>query len=129
MGNNVDTLFTDNEPTFDAEAFHDRIRKAQRIALARTEAATAMRNAERNTDPTWAESAERIILQLAQTGRHFTSDDVMDELTNTDAETPDPRALGPIIKRAITRQWIHRTGYEPSRRRHASPIAVYVGII
>lgn len=125
----MDTLFTDNEPTFDAEAFHDRIRKAQRVALARTEAATAMRKAEHNTDPTWADSAERIILQLAHTGRHFTSDDVMDELTNVETETPDPRALGPIIKRALKREWIHRTGYEPSRRRHGTPIAVYVGII
>lgn len=125
----MDTLWTDTEQTFDAQAFSDRIRKAQQVTLARTEAAVAMRNAERNTDPTWAEHAERIIIELAQTGRHFTSDDVMDALTDYEVETPDPRALGPIIKRAIARQWMHRTGYEPSRRRHGTPIAVYVGII
>jgi hypothetical protein len=129
MGNNMETLFADNEPTFDAEAFTDRIRKAQRVAHARTEAAAAMSKAEHNTDPTWADAAERIIVELARTGRHFTSDDIMDKLTDVETETPDPRALGPIVKRAITRQWIHRTGYEPSRRRHGSPIAVYVGII
>jgi hypothetical protein len=125
----VDTLWTETVETFDSEAFVDRIRKAQRTALAKTEADTAMRNAERNTDPTWAEAAESIIVELARTGRHFTSDDIMEHLTDVETETPDPRALGPIVKRALSRQWIARTGYEPSRRRHGTPIAVYVGMI
>jgi len=125
----VDTLWTETVEAFDSEAFVDRIRKAQRTALSKTEADTAMRSAERNTDPTWAQAAERIIVELARTGRHFTSDDIMENLTDVESETPDPRALGPIVKRAISRQWIHRTGYEPSRRRHGTPIAVYVGII
>ena len=125
----MDTLWTETETAWDADAYSDRIRKAQRLANARTEAARAMRNTERNTDPTWADHAERIIAALARTGRHFTSDDVMDELADVEVETPDTRALGPIIKRAIRRQWISRTGYEPSRRRHGTPIAVYVGII
>jgi hypothetical protein len=125
----VDTLWTETVDVFDSEAFVDRIRKAQRVVQAKTEADTAMRNTERNTDPTWAQAAERIIVELARTGRHFTSDDIMDHLTDVETETPDPRALGPIVKRAISRQWIHRTGYEPSRRRHGTPIAVYVGMI
>jgi len=125
----VDTLWTETVETFDSEAFVDRIRKAQRTALAKAEADTAMRNAERNTEPTWAEAAEAIIVELARTGRHFTSDDIMEHLTDVESETPDPRALGPIVKRALTRQWIARTGYEPSRRRHGTPIAVYVGMI
>jgi hypothetical protein len=125
----VDTLWTETVDTFDSEAFVDRIRKAQRTVLAKSEADTAMKNAERNTDPTWAEAAESIIVELARTGRHFTSDDIMEHLTDVESETPDPRALGPIVKRALTRQWIARTGYEPSRRRHGTPIAVYVGMI
>jgi hypothetical protein len=125
----VDTLWTETVEPFDSDSFVDRIRLAQRTALAKTEADTAMRNAERNTDPTWAEAAERIIVELARTGRHFTSDDIMENLTDVETETPDPRALGPIVKRALSRQWIHKTGYEPSRRRHGTPIAVYVGII
>jgi hypothetical protein len=125
----METLWTETVEAFDSEAFVDRIRKAQRTALARTEAATAMRNTERNTDPTWADHAQRIIVELAQTGRHFTSDDVMEALTDVEVETPDTRALGPIIKKAIAAQWIHRTGFEPSRRRHGTPIAVYVGVI
>ena len=125
----MDTLWTETVDVFDSEAFVDRIRKAQRVVQAKTEADTAMRNTERNTDPTWAQAAERIIVELARTGRHFTSDDIMDHLTDVETETPDPRALGPIVKRAISRQWIHRTGYEPSRRRHGTPIAVYVGMI
>jgi hypothetical protein len=125
----VDTLWTETVDVFDSEAYVDRIRKAQRVVQAKTEADTAMRNTEHNTDPTWAQAAERIIVELARTGRHFTSDDIMDYLTDVETETPDPRALGPIVKRAISRQWIHRTGYEPSRRRHGTPIAVYVGMI
>jgi len=125
----VDTLWTEVQTPFDSEAFVDRIRKGQRIALARTEADAAIRNTERNTDPTWADHAERIIVDLARTGRHFTSDDVMDALTDVEVETPDTRALGPIIRKCIRREWIHRTGFEPSRRRHGTPIAVYVGVI
>jgi hypothetical protein len=125
----MDTLWTQTETAFDAEAFTDRIRKAQRVTLARNEADAAMRSTQHNTDPTWAEHAERIIVDLARTGRHFTSDDVMDALTDVDVENPDPRALGPIIKKCIRREWIHRTGFEPSRRRHGTPIPAYVGII
>ena len=125
----MDTLWTETVDTFDAEAFVDRIRKGQRIVLARNEADAAMRNAERNTDPSWSDHAERIIVELARTGRHFTSDDVMDALTDVEVETPDTRSLGPIIKKCIRREWIHRTGFEPSRRRHGTPIAVYVGVI
>jgi hypothetical protein len=125
----VDTLWTETVETFDSEAFVDRIRKGQRIVLARNEANAAMRNTERNTDPSWSDHAERIIVELARTGRHFTSDDVMDALTDVEVETPDTRALGPIIKKCIRREWIHRTGFEPSRRRHGTPIAVYVGVI
>lgn len=125
----MDTLWTETVETFDSEAFVDRIRKGQRIVLARNEADAAMRNAEANTDPSWSEHAERIIVELARTGRHFTSDDVMDALTDVEVETPDTRALGPIIKKCIRREWIHRTGFEPSRRRHGTPIAVYVGVI
>lgn len=124
----VDTLWTETVDTFDAEAFTDRIRKAQRLALARTEADTAIRSTEANTNPAWAEQATRVILELARTGRHFTTDDVMDELTDVE-ETPDPRALGPIVRRCINRGYIHRTGYEPSRRRHGAPVATYVGLI
>ena len=125
----METLWTETVEPFDSDSFVDRIRKAQRTAHAKAEADNAMRNAEHNTDPTWSEAAERIIVELARTGRHFTSDDIMEHLTDVESETPDPRALGPIVKRALSRQWIHRTGYEPSRRRHGTPIAVYVGII
>jgi hypothetical protein len=61
----MDTLWTETVDVFDSDAFVDRIRMAQRTALAKAEADTAMRNAERNTDPTWAEVAEAIIFELA----------------------------------------------------------------
>ena len=126
----TDTLFPMAEPeNFDVQAYGDRIHKRARLMQAKAERDAALDQVEDNADARWKLEAERIVIELARTGRHFTSDDVMDALARLDVTTHEPRALGPVMLKAVRQEWIHKTGYTASRRRHASPIAEYVGMI
>lgn len=117
----TESLF-DMPPAFDMEAFH------RRVAKANAERDRAIGRINASTSKLWKDQATNVVRQLAQTGRHFSSDDVMDEIEKLDIVT-DPRALGPVMRKALTDGWIVKTGYAPSRRRHSTPINVYVGLI
>lgn len=117
----TESLF-DVPPVFDRDAFH------RRVAKANAERDRAMSRVNATASHLWKREAARVVKDLAQTGRHFTSDDVMDQIEELDIVT-DPRALGPVMKQALTDGWIVKTGYAPSRRRHSTPINVYVGLI
>ena len=126
----TDTLFPTVEPErFDVEAYGERIHKHARLLQAKAERDAALAQVEDNADARWKLEAERIVIELARTGRHFTSDDVMDALDRLEVTTRDTRALGPVMLKAIRREWIHKTGYTASRRRHSTAIAEYVGMI
>lgn len=126
----TEALFQVEQPAgFDVNAYGDRVHRHARLLQAKAERDAALAQVEDNSDARWKLEAERLVIEYARTGRHFTSDDIMDGLARLDVQTHDARALGPVMLKAIRREWIHKTGYTASRRRHATPIAEYVGII
>lgn len=106
------------------------------LADAARERDEAMARAAEAADADWVADAYHALETLA--GRHwedsgdglgFTTDDVWDLLAERGVPAPrEPRALGTIVREAVREGLIRRTGaYRPSRRRHCSPIPVYVG--
>lgn len=129
----AETLFdVPQEPTFDREAFHARVKAANEIrtlADARRERDEAMARVDSAADDTWKTAAMETLLRFCQTREPFTTDDVMDDLQRSGYQVREPRALGPVVRRAVTRQWMYRIGYVPSRRRHCSPMPQYRGAL
>ena len=87
----------------------------------------AMGRVERHAPPEWNDAASRALWRVVQRCRDFTTDDVWAELVFEDAP-PEPRALGPVIRRAATGGFIAATGgYVKSVRPecHRRPVAVW----
>lgn len=98
------------------------------VADAIVERDAAMATVAANTHPEWVKLAVGAVQHLADLGPAFSTDEVWERLEATGAPRPhDPRALGPVMKRAVKDRMISPTGnYTKSRRRHASPIPLYV---
>ena len=95
---------------------------------AKAEAAEAMARAPKGTQTRCGKPRRRVIYRLAQSGTLFTTDEVMTIMGKSGHTTHEPRALGPIVRRATSKGVIKRTGdYAKSTRRHSSEIPVYVG--
>jgi hypothetical protein len=75
----------------------------------------------------WKDQARRAIWHLAQTRNTFTVDDVWDLLEARQVASPqEPRALGPVLMRAVRAHAIEDTGQmAKSRRRHGTKITIY----
>lgn len=75
----------------------------------------------------WKDQARRAIWHLAQTRDTFTVDDVWELLEARHVPSPqEPRALGPVLMRAVRSGAIRDNGtMAKSRRRHATKITVY----
>lgn len=73
----------------------------------RSAANEAIERVERNADPTWKAEAWVAILTVARTQHIFTGDDVW----ATGLERPhEPRALGPLMRRAMKAGVCRKTG-------------------
>lgn len=86
----------------------------------------AIEAVEAGADPDWFARAMSVVVELARSGRPFTSDDVWDQLPTT----AEPRALGAVMRRVAVDRLIAKTGRTlPSRRveNHARPLAEWVG--
>ncbi len=78
----------------------------------------AMEQADYHAAPDWKSEARAALESLIASGIDFTADDIW-ELCS--AETHEPSALGPVIRRVAVEGRIRKTGaYRPSRyaRRH-----------
>jgi hypothetical protein len=117
-----DNALFDVPPAFDRDAFH------RRVAKANADRDRVMARINASTSKLWQSEVLMIVKDLAETGRHFTSDDVMDRVEELEIVV-DARALGPVMKHALNNGWMVKTGYAPSRRRHSTPINQYVGLI
>lgn len=75
----------------------------------------------------WKDAARRAVWWLANNRATFTVDDVWELLEHRGVSSPaEPRALGPILMRAMRSGAIRDTGtMAKSRRRNASKITVY----
>lgn len=100
---------------FDGEGPSDAARRARDEAMARAEA---------HAPEDWNARADAAILRLAKAREQFTTDALWDRLD----PPPEPRALGPAMKRAQKAGWIEPTDrYKQSAREanHARPVRVW----
>lgn len=83
-----------------------------------------------HADKGWVQTANDVIRDLAFSRHTFTTDDVWQILERDypSVTTPEPRALGPLMRSAARQGLIHPTGdYTPSNRPacNARPIMVW----
>lgn len=88
-----------------------------------------MAQVDENADDRWRRMADDAIRALAETGRPFIGDDVLELLEVMDApEVHDLRALGPAFIRAARSGVIRKVGtYRPSVRSHGTGKPEWVG--
>jgi len=86
----------------------------------------ALERVERAAPDDWKARAWTRLLQLAATGRDFTSEDV----TATAGKAPEPRALGAVFSTASRHGLIRKSGFAvaTSPTRHVAPIQVWRGV-
>jgi hypothetical protein len=94
----------------------------------------AIERVDQHADPDWKEAALAAVRSVAERAAEFTADDVWEELVTNwpDAQTHDPRALGPVIRRAVKAGWIEHTGeFRRSKRpeSHGCPKSVYRSLV
>lgn len=87
----------------------------------------AIRRVDENADEGWKRAAGLAVFQRAKMGQPFTTDDIMEDLSDMGVVTHDNRALGPVIRRALQTAIIKEIGMTRSRRRHGARIPVYAG--
>lgn len=98
------------------------------LERARAERDAALEQVEAAASPGWLNAAGDALDIRATTGLPFTTDDVWGDLEARGVPAPrEPRALGPIVKRALRAGTIVPAGYTQSRRRHAALIRTYTG--
>lgn len=105
-----------------------RVVSSPSLARARVERDAAMAQVEQGSDTWWVAIAEGAVAGLASLGQPFTTDDVWQRLADRKVPSPrEPRALGPVMKRAVRDGIVEWTGgYTASTRRHTAPVRVYV---
>jgi len=78
--------------------------------------------------PDWYNQAEIAVQRLVRQGTYFTTDDVWELLKESGLSTPEPRALGSVIRLfARDRQIVATGSYSKSTRPecHRRPLAVW----
>lgn len=87
----------------------------------------AIQQVDENAEEGWKRAADEAVFLRANMPQPFTTDDIMDDLTDMGIITHDNRALGPVIRRAIRSNTITEIGMTRSRRRHGARIPIYAG--
>ncbi len=97
------------------------------LPLARAARDAALTAVETAAPDPWRASAFGAVIYLARTRPEFCTDDVWAVLEQRGIDGPrEPRALGPVMMRAIRLGLIVDTGrMTPSKRRHATKITVW----
>lgn len=88
----------------------------------------ALERVESASDPDWVVSAEKALLYVSMSLQTFSTDDVWDRLRMLSVPAPrEPRALGPVMRRAVRDGLIKAVGYAASERpeRHCAPVRMY----
>jgi hypothetical protein len=89
----------------------------------------AMTRVEEHAAPDWKDEAFSVVIDLARTRRPFTADDVWERVGWAPHE---PRALGPIMMRALREGYIRPTGHWVACRRvsrHKTHVKEWIGIV
>lgn len=102
------------------------------FAEARAARDAALVQVNEHADPDWKEAAYDAVVATAYARARFTADDIYDRLDGS-VSTHEPRALGPVMLRAVRSGLIAKANVAsiPSRRRslHASPRTVWDSLI
>jgi hypothetical protein len=108
-------------------SWNEAVTEASKTVAAQAARDLAMTYAEAGGDPAWQEAARHAVWWLACNRETFTVDDVWALLDEREVpRPPEPRALGPILMRALRKGAIRDTGkMARSVRRNASKITVY----
>jgi len=70
----------------------------------------AMERVELHADEDWKMAAEVAVRLVARRGRPFTTDEVVELLTQSNVTTHDLRALGPIMRNALREGLVEESG-------------------
>ncbi len=102
-------------------------------ALADAQRADAIQRVDEHADPDWRDVAYRCVLAVARRLEHFTTDEVIDELSKHPAiTTHEPRALGPVMMRAARSNVIAATDRfvkSNAISRHRAPKQVWRSLV
>lgn len=106
-------------------AWRERVARTPQEAQQRRD--NRMDQAENGTSQEWIDAARRAVWDLATNRRDFTTDDVWHLLEQRGVPAPrEPRALGPVVFKALRSGAIRDTGrIVRSVRRHSTKITVY----
>lgn len=88
----------------------------------------AMQRADEHADDAWKDTAWRILVERIGPGE-FTTDRVWHHLDAEGAATHEPRALGPVMRRAADAGLIYNTGRVVKSARpecHTRPVTVWL---
>lgn len=94
-------------------------------AVARDE---AIERVEEHAKSSWIAEATRSVMDLARKGREFTTDDVWKALRSTGVTTPEPRAMGAVMRRLAKSGVIRNTRRTVESDRpecHRRPVTVW----
>jgi len=92
------------------------------------EVSAAIAAAERGAESTWLEAAYGVLRSLAFQRSEFSTDDIWFRLREIGISTPEPRAMGAVVRRAVREELIEWSGlYRRSFRRvcHRRPVAIW----
>ena len=88
----------------------------------------ALEKVESNADPEWKAAALEAVRSCAKNMPEFTTDQVWRILARTDYGTHEPRAMGAIMRQAVSLGWVKPTDqYRTSERPecHKRPVKVW----
>jgi hypothetical protein len=93
-----------------------------------------MERVDRGSNPTWSLLMLDLVRLTAQQQRFFTAEDVFERLDEIpDAPiTPNKRAFGPVMMRALRNGYCRKTGRSKNTYRasmHACPIAIWESLL
>lgn len=66
----------------------------------------AIAAADAGANPTWKQAALEIVKDIAQRRKYLDTDEVFRELAIRGIDTPERRAMGPVMLRAVKERWI-----------------------
>lgn len=93
----------------------------------------AMRRVDGNAEVDWKECAREAIRYIAERRPEMTTDPVWYMLDSWHVPFPhEPRALGPLMKAAVTRGWLRPTARVHKSVRpecHRRPLAIYESLL
>lgn len=104
-----------------------RAREAQAMGeIAVSERDEALATVDAGVDPVWKMNALNALKRLAIDRPEFCADDLWDVI----GQPREPRAAGPVFRRAASEGFIRKsTRYVRSRRRHATDIVVWESMV